>query len=344
MLLLLLTIIRRKTRIEAEICLGRPDAHSRGGIHMPKLTEFTFTSTNGRTEIHVRRWDPDSSARGIVQIAHGIAEHAERYDGFMEFLAGNGFIASANDHLGHGGSVTDESELGFFAEHGGWDLAVGDMHKLHDILFTANPTLPFFLFGHSMGSFLARTYIIRYPSELTGAVICGTGQQPPALVGAGSAMARLICSVCGPKHKSGLLNRMAFGKYNSKFVPVRTMFDWLSRDAANVDRYMKDPLCGFVPSASMFRDMMGGIAFISSSDNIGKMRKDLPVLFIAGDKDPVGEDGEGVRRACAAFQDAGMEDIKLILYPECRHELLNELNRDEVMADVLAWMDSKIPE
>ena len=311
---------------------------------MPKLTEFTFLSTNGRTEIHVRRWDPDGEVRGTVQIAHGIAEHASRYDGFMEFLAENGFVAAANDHLGHGQSVTDESELGFFAEHGGWDLAVGDMHKLHDILFAENPSLPFFLFGHSMGSFLTRTYIIRYPSELTGAVICGTGQQSSALVGAGNAMAKFVCSVRGVKHKSGLLNKTAFGKYNSEFVPVRTMFDWLSRDEANVDKYMKDPLCGFVPSASLFRDMMGGIAFIGNAENVGKMRKDLPVLFISGDKDPVGEDGKGVKRAFALFQDAGMKDVKLILYPDCRHELLNELNKDEVMNDVLSWMTSKMSE
>ena len=195
-----------------------------------------------------------------------------------------------------------------------------------------------------MGSFLTRTYIIRYPSELTGAVICGTGQQSSALVGAGNAMAKFVCSVRGVKHKSGLLNKTAFGKYNSEFVPVRTMFDWLSRDEANVDKYMKDPLCGFVPSASLFRDMMGGIAFIGNAENVGKMRKDLPVLFISGDKDPVGEDGKGVKRAFAMFQDAGMKDVKLIMYPDCRHELLNELNKDEVMNDVLSWMTSKMSE
>lgn len=309
---------------------------------MPDIKEFTFTSVNGKTPIRVRKCEPEAAPRGIVQIAHGVAEHCERYDDFMRFLASNGFIAAANDHLGHGKSITDESELGFFAEKDGWDLVVGDMHKLHDLLLKEHPGLPFFLFGHSMGSFLARTYIIKYPNELTGAVICGTGMQAPALVSAGKAMAKLICGVSGAKHKSGMLNNTAFGKYNDGFKPIRTACDWLSRDEKNVDKYVADPLCGFVPTAGLFRDMMGGIAFISDKANIALMRKELPVFFIAGDKDPVGENGEGVKRAYEAFKAAGMKDVSIKLYPDCRHELLNELNRDEVMNDILNWINSKL--
>ncbi|MBQ3938957.1 MAG: lysophospholipase [Clostridia bacterium] len=309
---------------------------------MPNLTEFTFPSSNGRTDIRVRKWEPNSAPRGIVQIAHGVAEYSDRYDGFMQFLAEKGFIAAANDHLGHGRSIADESDLGFFADKDGWDLVVSDMHKLHELLTAEHPELPFFLFGHSMGSFLTRTYLIKYPDELTGAIICGTGQQSPALVGAGSAMAKLVCALRGAKHKSNMLNNTAFGSYNKGFEPIRTSCDWLSRDTANVDKYVADPLCGFVPTAGLFRDMMGGIAFIGKQENIGKMRKDLPVFFIAGAKDPVGESGEGVKRAYNAFLEAGMKDVRLKLYDDCRHELLNELNRDEVMADVLAWIESKL--
>ncbi|MBQ2110380.1 MAG: lysophospholipase [Clostridia bacterium] len=308
---------------------------------MPELTEFTFPSSNGSTAIRVRKWEPDSAPRGIVQIAHGVAEHCERYDEFMTFLAANGYIAAANDHLGHGKSIRDDGDLGFFADKDGWDLVVSDMHKLHELLRAEHPELPFFLFGHSMGSFLTRTYLIKYPDELTGAIICGTGQQSPALVGAGNAMAKLICSLRGARHKSIMLNNTAFGSYNKDFQPIRTPCDWLSRDEANVDKYVADPLCGFVPTAGLFRDMMGGISFIGKKENIEKMRKDLPVFFIAGAKDPVGESGEGVKRAYGAFLDAGMKDVRLKLYDECRHELLNELNKDEVMADVLEWIESK---
>ncbi|MBO4879399.1 MAG: lysophospholipase [Clostridia bacterium] len=311
---------------------------------MSKFTEFTFPSSNGKTAIRVRKFEPETAPRGIVQIAHGVAEHCERYDAFMEFLAANGFVAAANDHLGHGKSISGESDLGFFTEKDGWDHVVRDMHKLHELLTEEYPELPCFLFGHSMGSFLARTYIIRYPDELTGAIICGTGQQSPALVGAGKAMAGMICGLRGVKHKSDMLNKTAFGKYNEGFETVRTPCDWLSRDKANVDKYIADPLCGFVPTAGLFRDMMGGISFIGKPENIEKMRKDLPVFFIAGDKDPVGENGKGVQKAYDLFKEAGMKDVTLKLYPDCRHELLNELNKDEVMADILGWLNEKMPE
>ncbi|MBS7263117.1 MAG: lysophospholipase [Eubacteriales bacterium] len=308
---------------------------------MPKLTEFTFPSSNKQNDIRVRMIEPDGPAHAIVQIAHGVAEHSERYDAFMRYLAEHGFITAANDHLGHGKSVRDESELGYFDERDGWARVVDDMHTLHEKLCAEHPGLPYFLFGHSMGSFLTRTYLIRYPDELSGAVICGTGQQSSLLVGSGRLLARLICAFKGPKHKSTFLGNLAFGSYNKDFAPIRTKNDWLSRNEASVDAYEADPLCGFVSSAGLYRDMMGGIAFIGKQSNIGRMRKDLPVFFIAGDMDPVGEKGKGVRRAYERFLRAGMTDVAIKLYPDCRHELLNELNRDEVMSDVLNWLSEK---
>ncbi|MCM1150227.1 MAG: lysophospholipase [Butyricicoccus sp.] len=310
---------------------------------MPVFSEFTFLSCNGRTNIRVRRCDPDRPARGVVQIAHGIAEHVERYDDFAGFLAENGFAVAANDHLGHGRSVTDESELGFFAENGGWELAVGDMRQLHEGLKDEFPTLPIFLFGHSMGSFLSRTYIIRYPEGLTGTVLCGTGQQPKAVVSGGRLLAEAEVSRHGAKYKSQHLNDTAFGNYNDGFAPARTVSDWLSRDAGQVDKYTSDPLCGFLPTAGLFRDMMGGLEYIGRPRNIARMKKDMPVLFISGDRDPVGENGRGVIRAYHSFVRAGMQDVTLKLYAECRHELLNELNREQVKGDVLAWINSKMP-
>ncbi len=307
---------------------------------MPIFKEFTFPSANGKTRIHVRSWEPDGAPIATVQIAHGIAEHAERYDGFMRFLAENGFRAAANDHLGHGQSVNSETELGFFADRDGWQIAIKDMHALHEILRSEASDAPCFLFGHSMGSFLARTYLIEYPDDLCGAVICGTGQQSSALVAAGRKAAGLICSLKGPTHKSPLLNNMAFGSYNNGFMPNRTPFDWLSRDEKIVDKYIADPLCGFLPTAGLFRDMMDGIKFISDPKNAAKMNKDLPVFFIAGEKDPVGENGAGVKKAYEMFIACGMKNASVKLYPDCRHELLNELNKQEVMNDILDWFKS----
>ena len=309
---------------------------------MSTFREFTFTSVNGTTPIHVRRFDPEGAPRGVVQIAHGVAEYANRYDPFLRFLADNGFVAVAHDHLGHGKSVTDDSELGWFAEKGGWDLVVSDVKKLHDMLQEEFPDLPFVLFGHSMGSFVARTYLIRYPEDLNAAVICGTGQQSAALVGGGKLMANLVCTFKGTKHRSKFLNGLAFGSYNKAFEPLRTQVDWLSRDTAVVDAYDADPLCGFMATAGLFRDMMGGISFIGKPANVAKVRKDLPVFLIAGAMDPVGEQGKGPQRALELYRQVGLADATLKLYPDCRHELLNELNKEEVMADILAFLNEKL--
>ena len=309
---------------------------------MSTFREYTFTSANGATPIHVRRFDPAGAPRAVIQIAHGVAEYAARYDRFLRFLADNGFVAVAHDHLGHGQSVTDESELGWFAERGGWDLVVADVKRLHDALKEEFPDLPFALFGHSMGSFVARTYLIRYSDDLAAAVICGTGQQSAALVGGGKFMASLVCAFKGTKHRSNFLNGLAFGSYNKGFEPHRTNVDWLSRDTAVVDAYDADPLCGFTATAGLFRDMMGGISFIGKPSNVARVRKDLPVFLIAGAVDPVGEQGKGPQRALTLYRRAGLTDATLKLYPDCRHELLNELNKEEVMADVLAFLNAKL--
>ena len=309
---------------------------------MSAFNDYTFLSSNGTTNIRVRRCTPEAAPVGIVQIAHGIAEHVERYDAFASFLADHGYLVVANDHLGHGQSIVDESDLGFFAENGGWDLVVGDMRKLFEATSAEFPGLPYFLFGHSMGSFLTRTYIIKYPDGLAGAILSGTGQQIPPIVASGKLMGRQALNR-GAKYKSERLNQVAFGSYNNRYKERRTPYDWLSRDNAEVDKYIADPLCGFIPSVTLFIDMMEGIEFIGSRKNCRGMKKDLPVLFVSGDMDPVGEFGKGVMRAYNIFMKAGMTDVTLKLYPGCRHELLNELNKEAVMQDILDWLTAKMP-
>ncbi len=309
---------------------------------MPAFKDFTFLSSNGKTNIRVRRCDPDGTPRGIVQIAHGIAEHVERYDAFASFLAENGFVVFANDHLGHGKSINDLTELGFFAENGGWEMAVEDMRKLHDLASEEFPGLPYFLFGHSMGSFLARTYIIYFRSGLDGVILSGTGHQAKALVLGGKMMGKMEMKKKGAKYKSEMLNNLAFGKYNDGFDTPRTISDWLSRDEAEVDKYIEDPLCGYIPTASLFYDMMCGIDFITKARNLQRMNKSLPVYFMSGDADPVGENGKGVLRAYKSFLSAGMKDVAVKLYHEGRHEMLNELNREEVYKDILNWIEGEM--
>ena len=309
---------------------------------MPSFSDFTFASSTGKNHIHARQCMPDGAPRAVLQIAHGIAEHIERYDDFASFLAQNGILVVGNDHLGHGKSVSAPEDLGFFAEDNGWDHVVQDMDKLHDLIKADHPDLPYIFFGHSMGSFLTRTYIVKHPEKPDLVILSGTGHQSKALVYSGYAMAEAIVRAKGPRADGRFLNDLAFGAYNKKVPFPMTDFDWLSQDHEMVRKYINDPLCGFVAKASLYRDMMGGIKFVTDQKNIDAMNKDTPVYFMSGDKDPVGDYGKGVERAYKAFCQAGLRDVFMRLYPDGRHEMLNELNRQQVYQDVLDWIEPRL--
>ena len=309
---------------------------------MPSFQDFYFQSSTGRTSIHALKCVPDSKPRAVVQIAHGIAEHIDRYRPFMEFLADNGFVAAGNDHLGHGKSIRVPEEQGFFAEKDGWWRVVDDMDKLHDIMANEYPELPYVLFGHSMGSFLTRTYLIKHPDKYDGVILSGTGHQSPALVLGGNAAASVMAKLNGALGDGAKLDSLAFGTYLNKIENPRTKFDWLSRDTEQVDKYIADPLCGFVGKIGLYRDMMQGIKFITDKKNIAQMNKEKPVYFMSGDGDPVGDYGKGVERAYKAFCDAGLHDVFMRLYPGGRHEMLNETNKEQVYQDILSWLNEKI--
>ncbi len=309
---------------------------------MINIEEFTFLSSDGQTRLHAMLWLPEGEIRGILQIAHGVAEHVARYDGFARYLCARGIAVAGHDHLGHGKTAENEQELCFFAEKDGWNDVVSDMDTLHKLTAAKYPGVPYFLFGHSMGSFLTRTYIIDHPEGLKGVVISGTGQNPGAVIAAGKLMAKLEMIDNGPMYHSPTLDKLAFGSYNKKYDHVRTKLDWLTRDEAVVDAYIADPLCGAMATAGMFHDMMGGLQYIWKTENLNKMDKSTPVYFMAGDGDPVGNYGEAVKKVYERFLKTGCKDVKLKLYKDGRHEMLNELNKDEVYADVLEWLNSKI--
>lgn len=309
---------------------------------MPTFKDFYFNSSTGKNKIHARMFVPDAEPRAIVQIIHGIAEYIDRYDEFMSFLADNGIIAVGTDHLGHGKSIESEEQTGFFAYDNGWDYVVRDEEVLRLAMHENYPELPIIVFGHSMGSFMARTLLIRYPDAFNAAIISGTGNQGAALVNGGLFMGNLVTGLKGAHHYSKFLNNLAFGSYNKIYDNPKTEYDWLSRDEANVQKYIDDPLCGFIPSCSLFRDMMTGVKFITNKKNLTAMNKNMPVYFMSGDMDPVGECGKGVQKAYNNFLEAGMKDVSIKLYPGGRHEMLNEINKDEVYTDILAWLGSKI--
>ena len=311
---------------------------------MPKFEDFTFDSTRGDQKLHGRICRPDGEPVCVVQIAHGIAEHINRYDDFMNFLAENGIVAVGNDHLGHGQSFEKPEDQGFFAENGGWKIVVDDMAALRDVVRHEYPDLPYVFFGHSMGSFLTRTFLIRYPDRYDAAIISGTGHQPGLVAFAGHTMANAAVRSKGAKAVGTALNNVAFGSYCKEIKDPRTPFDWLSRDESTVDKYIADPLCGFVATNSLFRDMMEGIRFIIDQKNIDKMNKDKPIYFMSGDADPVGDYGKGVEKAYQAFCKAGLKNVTIRLYPQGRHEMLNEINKADVYRDILNWLKENVLE
>jgi len=299
-------------------------------------TDFWYDS-KGAGRIHGCRWSPEGEPRAVVQILHGIAEFVERYDDFANYLTSQGFLVVAEDHMGHGQSINGDGIQGYF--HGGWFTAIEDSMQLMADTRAEFPELPYILFGHSMGSFMARTILCKYPDcGLTAAIICGTGWQPAFAL---PALIKVINGICKkdetkPNEK---LQGLVFGSYNKKVEHPRTEYDWLSRDARIVDEYIALPLCGFTASAGLLRDMMKGIYFIEQKKNLQNMNKTLPVFFIAGGDDPVGPYGKGVRTAAEEFRKAGMEDVSVRIYPLCRHEILNEINREEVYEDVREWIE-----
>ena len=310
---------------------------------MEIVSEFYFPSSDGKTLIHVNQWTPsERRILGVVQIAHGVAEYGARYAPFARFLCGHGFVVVANDHLGHGQSLIPGGPMVYLGEKDGWWNVVDDMECLRSRVAKVFPDRPYFLFGHSMGSFLSRTHLIRYPGRLDGCILCGTGHQSPALIAGGKLIADREIRRLGKKAFSARADDLAFGAYNKAFAPTRTRFDWVSASEENVDAYIADPLCGGDTTLGLFRDMLDGLGCITKQSNIDKMDKSLPAFFIAGDQDPVGSMGKGVEKACGCFKKAGLKDVSLKLYHGLRHEILNEASRQYVYKDVLDWLTARV--
>ena len=305
--------------------------------------EFTFLSADGKTPIHAVEWLPEGQVRAVLQIAHGVSEYILRYEPFAEYLTARGFAVAGHDHLGHGQSVAEGSARLYFGPRGSWNWVVDDIDQRRNLAKAKFPQVPYFLMGHSMGSFLARTYLIRYPGAVDAAVIMGTGQMSPAIIAGGKAVAAEEAHRVGEDQTSSLVDKLAFGAYNKRFAPNRTGFDWLSLNQDNVDRYMADPLCGGNATIGLFREMLGGLSFIAKPENLKRMNLNIPVLFISGEMDPVGDCGKGVKRAFESFRKAGVRDVSLKLYPELRHEILNETCRETVYEDIYQWLAAKIP-
>ena len=298
--------------------------------------DFYYPSCGGGM-IHGCRWEPENKPIAILQIVHGVAEYAQRYDHFAEFMASKGFLVVAQDHMGHGGSIGDNGVKGTF--YGGWFNAVADVHRLLGYTQLEFPDIPYILLGHSMGSFLVRTLMCKYPKcGVSAVILSGTAWMHRGIINSGIAAATLAGKSKGVDKPNAFINKMMFGSYNNKIEHRRTAFDWLSRDTKVVDTYMEDPLCGFMMTPGLAKDMLIGMLYNQEPENLAKMKKNVPVFFIAGSEDPVGNYGKGVKQTAQAFTQAGMESVSMRLYPLCRHEVLNELNKEEVYQNILEWV------
>lgn len=298
--------------------------------------DFGFPSRDGVTQIHAVEWVPEGEVTAVLQICHGMVEHIDRYHDFAEFLAKRGIYVIGHDHLGHGKSVTGPEKRGYFHETEGNACVIADIHKLRVLTEQKYPELPYFIMGHSMGSFLVRQYLGLYSGGLSGAIIMGTGEQPSLVLMAGRLVCKIIAAIKGWDYRSKFVNSLAVGGYEKKLGAA-----WLSRNPENVARYTSDPMCGFVFTVNAYYHMFGGMLKMNQQEKEGKAAKSLPLYFVAGQEDPVGNCGKGVENVFQLYKDAGYQDVEMKLYSEDRHEILNEEDREVVYQDILSWINAR---
>lgn len=305
------------------------------------MNHSTFWLTaNDRSRLYVNQWMPEAPPKALVMLSHGMAEHSGRYARLAAALCAAGYGLYALDQRGHG-RTADEGTLGLFAERDGWNKVVGDLASLNQHIGQQQPGLPILLLGHSMGSYIAQAYLLHHSASLNGVILSGSNFQPVALYRAARVIARIERLRQGLRGRSALIDFLSFGSFNKAFKPNRTAFDWLSRDPAEVDLYINDPLCGFRCTNQLWIDLLGGLQQISKASNLAQIDPGLPILVIGGECDPVSE-GKHLNSLAQALREAGSQNLHLIIYPQARHEVFNETNRDQVTADVLTWLDQAL--
>lgn len=304
--------------------------------------EFTYPSCDRRTRIHVIEWIPEQEVKAALQIVHGMVEYINRYHEFATYLADRGIYVVGHDHLGHGQSVNSEKEYGYFPQPDGNKMVIGDIHRLRNLTFEKYPDVPYFMLGHSMGSFLLRQYLTMHSQGLAGAVIMGTGHQPKAVLSTGQMVCKITALLKGWKCQSKFINNLSFGSYNKKFEPAETSIEWITSDREKKSQYAKDPLCGFTFTVGGYYQMFEGMKLLDTKGSVDKICKDIPVFFVAGEDDPVGDFGKGVARIYNKYKAAGIKDTSIKLYKGDRHEILNEVDREQVYEDLYSWLTNRI--
>lgn len=306
--------------------------------------DFHFLSKDAKTKMHGVRWLPDDGAvHGVIQLVHGMQEYIGRYEELAEFLTGHGFLVVGHDHLGHGQSVRDKQHLGYFCKPKPSDVLVADIYQVTAITKRGYPGLPYFIFGHSMGSYLLRKYLTVYSGDVDGAIICGTGSVPDTACHFGMAVCAFIAMFRGWHYRSNFVKKAAFGKSYASFCmdgsdPENS---WLCKDTERVKKYYNDPLCTFDFTLNGFYGLFSTVSYDNQEKYVKQIRADLPIFIISGSEDPVGDAGVGVKRVYRQYKKAGLRDVTMKLYEGDRHELVNEPNREIVYADIWEWVTNK---
>lgn len=303
--------------------------------------EFYFPSSNQKTNIHAVQWIPEGIPKAILQIAHGVTEHIFCYKELAEYFTEKGFLVVGNDHLGHGSSITKEMKPMYFGPEGSWEWVVKDIHTCMQMTKKQYPNIPYILLGLSLGSFAVRTHAICYPKAVDGIILAGTGQRKVIDLFFARFIAKLEAKKAGEDNTTPLIQKLTFEDYNKKFKPNRTKYDWLCKSEKGLDSYMEDPLRGEAMSAGLFCEMINGMLFTGRLKNQKKMDKEIPILLLSGDKDPVGEYGTGVKCACKSFKKAGIKDVSMKIYEELRHNIFLEDEKMSIFEDIYNWSKEK---
>lgn len=303
--------------------------------------EFKLRMRDGK-ELNIHKWtiDDEVKPRGVIQIIHGMAEHGKRYDRFARELLKEGYVVYADDHRGHGKSADSIKDLGYICDKDGFHTMVHDENEINQFIKKENPGLKVYVFGHSMGSFLSQRYMELYGDTIDGVILSGTNGKPSVTMKSGIILSWILMMFTGRKGSGKVMDKAGFGNYNDKYEKVRTQYDWLSRDEAEVDKYIEDSFCGGIFPVSFFYDFLRGLSAIHKKKNLSGINPKVPVQIISGDMDPVGFYGEGVKALYRELQQLGVENVNCRLYEGARHEILNEINRDEVTSDIIKCLNT----
>ena len=301
------------------------------------MTAFTFTASDGAA-LTTYKWEPTTTPRAIIHIAHGLAEHAGRYIRTAKALNSHGYAVYANDMRGHGQTAKSQDELGFLAAANGWNRVVLDVAEMLAAETREHRGVPLILLGHSLGSYLAQQLIYEHPDLLTAAILSAPNGKPSWLAQVGRLIARAERLRLGKRGRSQFINSLTFGKFNEAFAPVATPFDWLSRDASEVKLYFNDARCGFISTTQLWVDFLDGIVALSQPANKRRIPQSFPLYILAGRHDPVCDNGKGAEALAQEYKDAGLKNVTCQFYAEARHELLNEINRQEILDDLVKWL------